>query len=75
MRVLVVGGGGREHALVWKLRQSPRVEALWCAPGNAGIAADAECVPLAADDLPGLLRFAREARIDLTIVGPELPLT
>ena len=75
MRVLVVGGGGREHALVWKLRQSPRVEALYCAPGNAGIAADAECVPIAVDDLPGLERFARERRIDLTVVGPELPLT
>ena len=75
MRVLVVGGGGREHALVWKLRQSPRVEGLYCAPGNAGIAADAECVPIAVDDLPGLERFARERRIDLTVVGPELPLT
>ncbi|HSV07980.1 MAG TPA: phosphoribosylamine--glycine ligase [Candidatus Binatus sp.] len=75
MRVLVVGGGGREHALVWKLRQSPRVEALYCAPGNAGIAADAECVPIAVDDLAGLERFARERRIDLTVVGPELPLT
>ena len=75
MRVLVIGSGGREHALVWKLRQSPRVQALYCAPGNAGIAADAECVPIAADDLPGLERFAREAAIDLTVVGPELPLT
>ncbi|HYV57592.1 MAG TPA: phosphoribosylamine--glycine ligase [Candidatus Nitrosopolaris sp.] len=75
MRVLVVGGGGREHALVWRLRQSPRVEALYCAPGNAGIAADAECVAIAVDDLPGLERFARERRIDLTVVGPELPLT
>ena len=75
MRVLVIGSGGREHALVWKLRRSPRVQALYCAPGNAGIAADAECVPIAADDLPGLVRFAREAAIDLTVVGPELPLT
>ena len=75
MRVLVIGSGGREHALVWKLRRSPRVQALYCAPGNAGIAADAECVPIAADDLPGLERFAREAAIDLTVVGPELPLT
>jgi len=75
MRVLVVGSGGREHALVWKLRQSPQVAALFCAPGNAGIAADAECVPIAADDLEGLLRFARERAIDLTVVGPELPLT
>jgi len=75
VRVLVVGGGGREHALAWKLRQSPRLTALYCAPGNAGIAEQAECVPIAADDLPGLLRFARTEAIDLTIVGPELPLT
>ena len=75
MRVLVVGGGGREHALVWRLRKSPRVEAVFCAPGNAGIAELAECVPIAADDLAGLLRFARERAIDLTVVGPELPLT
>jgi phosphoribosylamine--glycine ligase len=75
VRVLVVGSGGREHALVWKLRQSPRLEALWCAPGNAGIAAQATCVPIAADDLAGLVAFAREQRIDLTVVGPELPLT
>jgi phosphoribosylamine--glycine ligase len=75
MNVLVVGGGGREHALVWKLRQSPRVQALWCAPGNAGIAEQAECVPVAPDDLKGLQRFASEQKIDLTVVGPELPLT
>jgi len=75
MRVLVIGGGGREHALVWKLRQSPRLSALYCAPGNAGIAEEAECVPIAADDLRGLLRFARAQAIDLTVVGPELPLT
>ena len=75
MRILVVGGGGREHALAWRLRQSPGVEALYCAPGNAGIAAVAECVPIAVDDLEGLERFARERRIDLTVVGPELPLT
>jgi len=75
MRVLVIGGGGREHALVWKLRQSPRVSALYCAPGNAGIAEEAECVPIAADDVKGLLRFAEERHIDLTVVGPELPLT
>ena len=75
MRVLVIGGGGREHALVWKLRQSPRISALYCAPGNAGIAEEAECVPIAADDVKGLLRFAEERHIDLTVVGPELPLT
>src|SRR5215470_17670038 len=75
MRVLVVGGGGREHALAWRLRQSPQVDAVFCAPGNAGIAEVAECVPIAADDLAGLERFARERAIDLTVVGPELPLT
>src|SRR6266481_4649278 len=72
MRVLVVGGGGREHALCWKLRQSPRLGALYCAPGIARVA---ECVPVAADDLAKLLRFAKEQAIDLTVVGPELPLT
>lgn len=75
MRVLVVGGGGREHALVWKLRQSPRVTHVVCAPGNPGIAQDAACVAIAADDIDGLLRYARDERIDLTVVGPELPLT
>ncbi len=75
MRVLVVGSGGREHALVWKLRQSPQAEAVLCAPGNAGIAAEAECVPVAADDLRGLVRLAKERGVDLTVVGPELPLT
>jgi phosphoribosylamine--glycine ligase len=75
MRVLVVGGGGREHALAWKLAQSPRVEGVWCAPGNAGIAEVATCVAIGPDDLKGLARFAREQGIDLTVVGPELPLT
>jgi len=75
MRVLVVGGGGREHALAWRLRQGRPLERLWCAPGNAGIAALAECVPIAPDDVAGLVRFAREHAVDLTVVGPELPLT
>ena len=75
MRVLVVGGGGREHALAWRLGKSPQVEAVFCAPGNAGIAEVAECVPIAADDLTGLARFAKERAIDLTVVGPEKPLT
>lgn len=75
MKVLVVGGGGREHALAWKIRQSPKVGQLYCAPGNGGIAADARMVPLAADNLEGLLNFALEEGIDLTVVGPELPLT
>src|SRR5437763_358437 len=75
MRVLVIGGGGREHALCWKLRQSPRLTALYCAPGYAGIARVAECVPVSADDLNKVLRFAREQAMDLTVVGPGLPLT
>ncbi len=74
MKVLVVGGGGREHALVWKLSQSPVVERIYCAPGNPGIAQLAECVPLAADDLDGLAAFAEKYGIDLTVVGPEIPL-
>ena len=75
MRVLVVGSGGREHALVWKLSQSPKVEKMYCAPGNAGIAQIAECVNIKAEDLDGLLAFAVEQKIDLTVVGPEVPLT
>ncbi|HBG22711.1 MAG: phosphoribosylamine--glycine ligase [Syntrophaceticus sp.] len=74
MKVLVVGGGGREHTLVWKLNQSPRVDKIYCAPGNGGIAGDAKCVPLAADDITGLADFAQEHKIDLTVVGPEAPL-
>lgn len=73
--VLIIGGGGREHALAWKVRQSPRVGHIYCAPGNAGIAAIAERVDLSPDDVGGLARFAEEHSIDLTIVGPELPLT
>mgnify|MGYP003307694558 CR=1 FL=1 len=75
MRVLVVGSGGREHALVWKLSQSPKVEKMYCAPGNAGIAQMAECVNIKAEDLDGLLAFAVKQKIDLTVVGPEVPLT
>ena len=74
MRLLVVGGGGREHALLWKLRQSARVGALYCAPGNAGTAALATSVAIAVDDVEGLRDFARREDIDCTIVGPELPL-
>jgi phosphoribosylamine--glycine ligase len=75
MNVLVIGSGGREHALAWKIRQSPRVRRVLAAPGNAGIAEVAELLPVAADDINGLLRVAREERVDLTVVGPELPLT
>ena len=74
MRVLVVGGGGREHALCWTIAASPLVETLFCAPGNAGIAADAVCVPIEAEDLDGILDFARRQRIDFVVVGPEAPL-
>jgi len=75
MNILLIGSGGREHALAWKLRQSPRVKRIFAAPGNAGIAAVADLVQLAVDDVIGLARFARDERIDLTVVGPELPLT
>ncbi len=75
MKVLVVGGGGREHALVWKIAQSPKVTKIFCAPGNAGISRQATLVPIPANDLNRLLKFALEERIDLTVVGPEDPLT
>jgi phosphoribosylamine--glycine ligase len=74
MNILVVGGGGREHALVWKLRQSPRVGHLWCAPGNGGIAAEAECIAADPGDVPRLVTLAERLKPDLTVVGPELPL-
>ena len=74
MKILVVGGGGREHSLVWKIRQSPEVDDLYCAPGNAGIAAQAECVPIAPGEIGKLKEFALEKGIDLTVVGPEAPL-
>ena len=74
LKVLVVGSGGREHALVWKIAQSPLADRIYAAPGNPGMAKHAELVPIAADDLPGLRDFAVGNRIDLTIVGPEAPL-
>jgi len=74
MRILVVGSGGREHALVWKIAQSKLVDKIFCAPGNGGIAQTAECVDIKADDVFGLLEFARKEKIDLTVVGPEIPL-
>jgi len=75
MKVLVVGGGGREHALVWKIAQSPKVSKVYCAPGNAGISEQATILPIKANDLKGLLEFALREKIDLTVVGPEEPLT
>jgi len=74
MKVLIVGGGGREHALAWKLQQSPQVDEIFCAPGNAGTAQLGENVPLQPDDIRGLLQFAKENRIGLTVVGPDDPL-
>jgi len=82
MKLLVIGSGGREHALVWKLAQSPHVTQMWCAPGNAGIGSErcartgarVECVPIGAEDLLGLRAFAREKQPDLTVVGPDNPL-
>ncbi|MSO81053.1 MAG: phosphoribosylamine--glycine ligase, partial [Alphaproteobacteria bacterium] len=74
MRILVVGGGGREHALCWAIAASPLCERLWCAPGNAGITAEAECVAIAADDIDGLVAFAQAEKADLVVVGPEGPL-
>ena len=74
MKVLVIGSGGREHALVWKLRQSPRVSKVYCAPGNGGIADDAECLPANVKSVDSLLALANQVRPDLTVIGPELPL-
>jgi phosphoribosylamine--glycine ligase len=74
MNILVVGSGGREHAIVWKLAQSPRTPTLYCAPGNAGIESLATCVPLDAADIAGLKTFVQSEKIDLTVVGPEAPL-
>lgn len=74
MRILVIGSGGREHAIVWKLSQSKNAEKIFCAPGNGGIKNIAELVDIKADDIPGLLSFAKNNKIDLTIVGPEAPL-
>ncbi|SHF26103.1 phosphoribosylamine--glycine ligase [Caldanaerobius fijiensis DSM 17918] len=74
MKVLVVGGGGREHAIAWKVAQSPRVDKIYCAPGNAGIARIAQCVDIPADAVDELADFAQENAVDLTVVGPEVPL-
>lgn len=74
MKVLVVGGGGREHTIIWKLSQSPKVTKLFCAPGNGGISQLATCVPIKATDIPGMLSFAKEEKIDLVMVAPDDPL-
>ncbi|MGZ5228326.1 MAG: phosphoribosylamine--glycine ligase, partial [Burkholderiales bacterium] len=74
MRVLIIGGGGREHALAWKLTQEEPSLDLLAAPGNPGIAELAECVPIAATDVPALLQLAKDRAVDLTVVGPEAPL-
>jgi phosphoribosylamine--glycine ligase len=74
VKILVIGSGGREHAMVWRLAQSPEVEKIWCAPGNGGIADDAECVPVNADDVNGLVALAECLKPDMTVVGPEAPL-
>ncbi|MGH9741312.1 MAG: phosphoribosylamine--glycine ligase, partial [Candidatus Acidiferrum sp.] len=74
MKILVIGGGGREHALIWKLKQSARVEKIWCAPGNGGIASDAECIPVDAGNVSALIALAEKITPNLTVVGPELPL-
>jgi phosphoribosylamine---glycine ligase len=74
VRILVIGGGGREHALVWRLRQSPLIEKIWCAPGNGGIAEDAECVPVDAGDVDALVALAQRLKPDMTVAGPEAPL-
>ena len=74
MKVLVVGGGGREHAICWKLAQSPRVTELYCAPGNGGIAQVAKCVPIKATDVEGMVQWARENAMDFVMVAPDDPL-
>ena len=74
MRVLVIGSGGREHALCRAIAASPLLDKLWCAPGNPGIAAVAECVPIGVMDFPALIAFARANRVDLVVPGPEAPL-
>ena len=75
MKVLVLGSGGREHALVWKLRQSARVSQLYCAPGNGGIGDEAECLPVDLKSLESMTALAAKLEPDLTVVGPELPLS
>jgi len=75
MKILVIGGGGREHSLIWKIAQSPKVKKIFCAPGNAGISQLATCVDIGAEDIDNLLQFAKSKAVDLTVVGPEGPLS
>lgn len=74
MKILVVGSGGREHAIAWKLAQSPKVEKVYCAPGNAGIADVAECINVKAEDIEGICSVAKEKAVDMAVIGPEVPL-
>ncbi len=74
MKILVVGSGAREHAICWKLKQSPMVDKIYCAPGNGGISQVAECINIAVDNLESLAEFAVSENIDLTVIGPEVPL-
>src|SRR5689334_9906781 len=74
MKVLVVGSGGREHALIWKLRQSTRIRQIFCAPGNGGICAEVECIPADVKSVDSLLGVANHVQPELTVVGPEVPL-
>src|SRR6476659_11341805 len=74
MRILVVGGGGREHALCWAISASPLCTKLYCAPGNAGIAEVAECVDVGAEDIPGQVALAQRLKIDFVVIGPDAPL-
>ena len=74
MNLLVIGGGGREHAIVHTLKKSPKVDHIWCAPGNGGIAAEAECVAIKATDIDGMVAFAKENKPDLVMVAPDDPL-
>ena len=74
MNILVIGGGGREHAIIKKIRENPEVETVWALPGNGGIAADAQCVPVKATDIPGIVDFARNHPVDYAVVAPDDPL-
>ena len=74
MKVMVVGGGGREHAIIKKIKESPKVDEIYALPGNGGIAEDATCVGVGAEDLPGIVKFATETAIDFAIVAPDDPL-